>query len=84
MKRNANARLPQRGLPQIIIHQKYSYLLCRGPQREEMDVYKEVFSSESQKVTGTKDENEVVSKCTETPLKQGQDGIKAKDERLSI
>ena len=68
MEQNANARLPQRGLPLIIIHQKYSYLLCRGPQREEMDVYKEVFSSESQKVTGTEDE--VVSKCTETPLKQ--------------
>ena len=40
-----------------------------------------MFESESRKVTvSTKERDEVVTKCTETPLKPGQSGDMSEDE----
>ena len=59
MIQNADAR-PLIPLSLILAHKKCSYLICQGPLWEDMDTYRKIFMSESQKVTVTKNEDEVV------------------------
>ena len=72
MIQNADAR-PLIPLLLVLTHKKYAYLICQVPPWEDMDAHRgDIQVRVTKSHCSTKERDEVVIKCTETPLKPRQ------------